>query len=82
MHILLLPTNPCNEKYDTLVEIKKILSMHVSSFVDIFFSSFFKLIITEHKSHNFFPIFFRASPSSSISEDVQFTVTKKDNIIG
>ena len=82
MHILLLLTNPCNEKYDTLVEIKKILSMHVSSFVDIFFCSFFKLIITEHKSHNFLPIFFRASPSSSISEDVQFTVTKKDNIIG
>ena len=52
--------------------------MHVSSFVDIFFfCSFFKLIITEHKSHNFLPIFFRASPSSSISEDVQFTVTKK-----
>ena len=82
MHILLLLTNPCNEKYDILVEIKKILSMHVSSFVDIFFCSFFKLIITEHKSHNFLPIFFRASPSSSISEDVQFTVTKKDNIIG
>ena len=76
MHILLLLTNPCNEKYDTLVEIKKILSMHVNSFVDIFFCSFFKLIITEHKSHNFLPIFFRASPSSSISEDVQFTVKK------
>jgi len=66
--------HPCGDK--------KILSMHVSSFVDIFFCSFFKLIITEHKSHNFLPIFFRASPSSSISEDVQFTVTKKDNIIG
>ena len=47
-----------------------------------FFFLIFKLIITEHKSHNFLPIFFRASPSSSISEDVQFTVTKKDNIIG
>ena len=62
--------HPCGDK--------KILSMHVSSFVDIFFFySFFKLIITEHKSHNFLPIFFRASPSSSKSEDVQFTVTKK-----
>ena len=50
--------------------------------ISFFFCSFFKLIITEHKSHNFLPIFFRASPSSSISEDVQFTVTKKDNIIG
>ena len=82
MHILLLLTNPCNEKSNTLVEIKKILSMHVSSFVDIFFFySFFKLIITEHKSHNFLPIFFRASPSSSISEDVQFTVTKKITLL-
>jgi len=46
-----------------------------------FFCSFFKLIITEHKSHNFLPIFFRASPSSSISEDVQFTVTKKITLL-
>jgi len=60
---------------------KKILSMHVSLFVDIFFCSFFKLIITEHKSHNFLPIFFRASPSSSISEDVQFTVKKKITLL-
>ena len=44
MHIL-LPTCPCNEKYDTFVEIKK-LNMHVSSYVDIFLAHFLKHILT------------------------------------
>jgi len=38
-----LLTYPCNEKYDTLVEIKKILNMHVSSSVDISLAHFLNL---------------------------------------
>ncbi|KAG2549375.1 hypothetical protein PVAP13_9KG269826 [Panicum virgatum] len=32
-----LLTHPCNEKYETLVEIKNILNMYVSSSMNIFF---------------------------------------------
>jgi len=82
MHILLLLTNPCNEKYDTLVEMKKILSMHVSSFVDIFLLILNPIIKVEHKSFNFL-IFqnFLEHYHGVLGVKKQFMV-QKDNDIG
>jgi len=49
-------------KYDTLVEIKNILSMHVSPSVNIFFVQFANLlyITVEHKSHIFISKIFQS----------------------
>ena len=55
--------------------------MHVSSFVDIFFLHIFQTYYNRAQESQFLSNFFRASPSSSISEDVQFTVTKKITLL-
>ena len=80
MHIL-LPTCPCNEKYDTFVEIKK-LNMHVSSYVDIFLLILKLIIKVEHKSFNFlfFQIFLEHY-HGVLGVKKQFMV-QKDNDIG
>ena len=69
-----LLTHTCNKKYNTLVDIKKILTMHVSFPVDILLfilkTSLYKLS-TSYKFSHFFNLF-RVSPLDSISEDVVY----------